>query len=286
MATRIFYSETKYLYMFKNLNYKKWCAENSLDKLFNTKIDYCNNKKKEENEGIYFAVDPKNTEALPARLDDLARLHYLVRSRKVTTILEFGVGKSTIVFADALKKNKIEFEKYISKNLRRSNPFEVHSVDNSKKWINTCRTELPKQLIPFVHFHHSKVSMDTFNGRVCTMYSKLPNICPDLIYLDAPDQFSALGNIRGISTKHPDRVPIAADILFIEPLLLPGTLIVIDGRTANARFLLNNLQRNWKYTSLLKEDIHLLELAEQPFGKLNEKQIRFSLGDSWDGLTN
>ena len=38
-------------------------------------------------------------------LDDLIRLHYLVTSRKVMTILEFGVGKSSIVFDHALQIN-------------------------------------------------------------------------------------------------------------------------------------------------------------------------------------
>jgi hypothetical protein len=52
------------------------------------------------------SVDPKNKVPFPAELDDLIRLHYLVVSRKVTTILEFGVGKSTFVFDQALSHNK------------------------------------------------------------------------------------------------------------------------------------------------------------------------------------
>ena len=47
------------------------------------------NKIKKE---IYASVDPNNVEPFPSELDDLIRLHYLVISRKVTTILEFGVG--------------------------------------------------------------------------------------------------------------------------------------------------------------------------------------------------
>ena len=37
---------------------------------------------------------------------DLARLHRLVIKRKPFTILEFGVGWSTIILADALRLNK------------------------------------------------------------------------------------------------------------------------------------------------------------------------------------
>ena len=41
----------------------------------------------------------------------------------------------------------------------------------------------------YSNFHLSQVEMTTFNGRACTMYNSLPNICPDFIYLDGPDQF-------------------------------------------------------------------------------------------------
>ena len=70
---------------------------------------------------------------------------------------------------------------------------------------------------------------------------------------------------------------MSADLLLMEPFLLPGTLIVIDGRTANARFLKNNLQRDWEYHHHADEDIHTFELVEKPLGKLNAKQIDFCL---------
>ena len=38
---------------------------------------------------------------------DLARLHNTVLARKSSTILEFGVGYSSIVLADGLRQNKI-----------------------------------------------------------------------------------------------------------------------------------------------------------------------------------
>ena len=60
------------------------------------------------------------------------------------------------------------------------------------------------------------------------------------------------GEIRESPQKHPDRMPMAADILAFERFLLPGTLIVVDGRGANARFLKTNLQRNWEYSITLK----------------------------------
>jgi hypothetical protein len=119
--------------------------------------------------------------------------------------------------------------------------------------------------------------MGTFNDRICTYYDEIPNICPDLIYLDAPSQFGTFGNIRGLHTRSVDRLPMAADILSMEHFLLPRTLIVIDGRTANARFLKSNLQRNWKYSYFKNFDQHFFELMEEPLGDLNRKQINFSL---------
>ena len=105
----------------------------------------------------------------------------------------------------------------------------------------------------------------------------LPNVCPDLIYLDGPSQHSVLGDVSGISTATPDRLPMSADLLRIEHFLLPGTLIVVDGRTANARFLAANFQRNWTYTEDLTCDVRYLELTEPPLGPYNRRHIEFAL---------
>lgn len=220
------------------------------------------------------SVDTNNKVPFPAELDDLIRLHYLVTSRKVTKILEFGVGKSTIVFDHALSHNKSIWGNWVKDNLRRTNPFECHSVDNSREWIDSI-----KQTHQFenVLLHFSNCHMSTFNDRICTFYDSLPNICPDLIYLDAPDQFSILGEVRGISTRDPDRLPMSADILAMEHFLLPGTLVVVDGRTANARFIKSNLQRNWTYKYYAEYDQHFFELNEEPLGMYNSEQIKFSL---------
>lgn len=223
-------------------------------------------------------MDPTQEEALPAELDDLTRLHYLVTSRKVTTILEFGVGKSTAVFDHALSANKKSFLDYVSGNLRRSNMFECHSVDNCKKWIEVSKENAATNNVTY---HHAKCLASTFGDRVCTYYDPVPNICPDLIYLDGPDQFSPEGSIRGVDTKNPDRLPMSADILALEHFLLPGTLIVVDGRTANARFLRSNFQRNWSYWHYVEFDQHFFEMAEEPLGVYNKRQIDFCLGDDF-----
>ena len=51
---------------------------------------------------IWESVDPKNNVPFAAELDDLVRLHYLVVSRKVTTILEFGISGINLTNSDVL----------------------------------------------------------------------------------------------------------------------------------------------------------------------------------------
>ena len=76
-------------------------------------------------------------------------------------------------------------------------------------------------------------------------------------------------------------MPMAADILLFEHFLVPGTLIVVDGRTANARFLHTNLQRNWRYDYVPEFDQHFFELRERPLGRFNQAQIAYCLGGDW-----
>jgi len=268
--------------MFKqleNLGYEDYLNKYPFHKSLNLDIEYykkynsvklLSDKVKTE---LWAPVDPNYRIPYQPELDDLIRLHYLITSRRVTTVLEFGVGFSTFVLDHAIRNNQKLFQKHVNNNLRRENAFEVHSIDNSKKWIKQIKNQLK---FYNTSFYYEKCRMGIFNDRICTFYDNLPNICPDLIYLDAPHQFSVLGKVRGISTRHPDRVPMAADILSIEHFLLPGTLIVVDGRTANARFLKANLQRNWKCTSNYNFDQHFFELMEEPLGYINSRQLSFS----------
>ena len=71
------------------------------------------------------------------------------------------------------------------------------------------------------------------------------------------------------------------DILAIEHFLCPGTLIVVDGRTANARFIKTNLQRDWDYWHSKEYDQHFFELKEKPLGVFNQRQVDFCLGKDW-----
>jgi hypothetical protein len=263
----------------ENIDYHQYNLEHQLNEVLGENIDENKNLDEKLIRPVYESVDPNNKTPFSTEYDDLIRLHYLVTSRKVTTILEFGVGKSTPIFNHALNNNKSLYHDYVTSELRRSNPFECFSIDNNQDWIDLTKNTFPN--LDNVHFHCSELEMSTFNQQICTFYKQIPNICPDFIYLDAPDQFSSEGSIRGISTRHPDRMPMSADILGFENFLVPGTLIVVDGRAANARFLKNNLKRDWNYYYSEDFDQHFFELKEVPLGPYNKRQIQFCLGSDW-----
>ena len=63
--------------------------------------------------------------------------------------------------------------------------------------------------------------MNLYNNLIVNSYNKLPNCNPDLIYIDGPDQFDVHGKVGGITTNHPDFLPISSDMLKIEHFLIP-----------------------------------------------------------------
>ena len=264
--------------LFENFDFNKYLAEKNIANLVGIDLQEYGNPQKKIIKSPFYRVDPKVTEPYAPELDDLCRLHWLLTFRHVTTVLEFGLGKSTIIIDDALNINRMNDLGYVQENLRRSNLFECHSIENNDNWIGEVRS---KNNLQSVNYHKAKLTVETFNGRVCTFYDPTPNICPDFIYLDGPDQHSSTGEIRGINTRHKDRMPMSGDILAFEHFLLPGTLILVDGRTANARFLKANLQRDWIYHHDLNTDQHYFELTEVPLGIYNKQQIAYCLGENY-----
>lgn len=230
---------------------------------------------------LYGSVDASNVTPYPPDWKDLSRLRYLVRQRKVLTVLEFGTGYSTLVMADAMLKNKKEYGDFARENIRREHAFKIFIVEASAEWTEQAADRLPGEFREIVEFHHAPVEMGTFQDRICTYYENLPNVCPDFIYVDGPDQHNIKGAIRGVSTAALDRLPMAADLLPLEYHLLPGTLVLFDGRTSNARFVKDHFQRRWAFHHDLAADISTLELTEPAIGKKNQQQLNWQLGDDW-----
>ena len=214
-------------------------------------------------------------------LNDLYNLYQYILINKRTTIFEFGSGWSTLIFSLALKELKYKFSNEV-KQLRRNNPFELFVIENEKKYLKITKNRIKKfnKYLKIknpiqINYHLSDVEMTTFNDRICTQYKKLPVCNPDFIYLDGPDQFNVKKDVNGISTRHKDMMPMAADILKLEYFYTPGTIIVCDGRAANAKFLKDYFKRNWKYFSDKKNDQHIFYLDDPILGKLNQLQLKF-----------
>ena len=210
-------------------------------------------------------------------LIDLYRLYFYIFLNKRTTVLEFGSGWSTLIIALALTDLKKKYKKDI-KFLRRNNPFELFVVDNEKKYLKISQNRLKKfkKVINVkINFLFSNVQMTKTNGKICNEYTKLPICSPDFIYLDAPDQFNIKGNQNGININHVDMLPLNSDLIKIEYFLIPGTIVLLDGRGANASFLKNNLQRKWSYHNEKKYDQHIFHLNDNSIGKYNDLILDF-----------
>lgn len=207
-------------------------------------------------------------EAIAPDIDDLVRLHRIVRERPCVTALEFGIGYSTIVLAHAMHQNEQEHGTVLRERLaRNSQLFQVFTVDANAAWIEHAVARVPPDLAGRLHVTHSTVSATTFAGRLCHTYDDLPDVVPDFIYLDGPDPADVRGSVGGLSFAIPERTVMAADILVMEPTLLPGTVIVVDGRENNTRFLLRNLQRPVSVTR--EGDASIIELDEPRLGRVD-----------------
>jgi hypothetical protein len=228
--------------------------------------------------------DPKVNEMIinspyKPELNDLYRLYQFIFLNKRTTVLEFGSGYSSLIFSIALNDLSKLYKNKLT-NLRRNNPFELFILENEKKYLNITKKRIKKfskklNLNIKINYYLSSAEMSLYENKISTSYKKLPLCNPDFIYLDGPDQFNIKGDINNFSTRHKDMMPMANDILKIEYFLTPGTIIVTDGRTANAQFLKDYLRRNWLYKFDYINDQHIFYLNETPLGKYNKLQLDF-----------
>jgi hypothetical protein len=221
-------------------------------------------------EKVFDAVSGTLQIPFPPQADDLARLHRLIRERKCFTVLEFGVGYSTSIIADALEKNEQDFHALHPRPaVRNHHLFQLFCVDASQDWLHMVSRDFPHHLKCRTHFHHSEVHIGTFQDRLCHYYDALPDIVPDFIYLDGPSAKDVQGSLTGLSFQCEERTVMSADLLRMESVFLPGTFILVDGRTNNARFLERNFQREFLVKHDPESDITTFELTEARLGKYN-----------------
>ena len=228
-----------------------------------------------KNKKYLVQVKPIEKKPLPYELDDLCRLHWLVLSRKVFNTLEIGSGFSSVFIADAKFLLNYFFGKV--ENIRCEKQFHIYSLGEDKYFLKLTQKRIPQNLKKHVTLIHDGVDPIVYDGRYALRHKNLPNISPDLIYLDGPSLYATKKKIYGFSFNEICRVPMSADILFIEFFLEPGTFIVVDGRTANSEFLKKHFKRNWRHFHDIKGDCHYFELLEKPWGIWNKKKIEFCI---------
>lgn len=208
-------------------------------------------------------------------IDDLYRLYSFVIDNCVTSILEFGSGWSTFALSLGLKeiRNKYSCE-YVGVQ-RNPHPFRICTVDNSPEFAKLALSRLDSEMLESIDVHIASPILTTVGLNPVTLWNPVPRFDFDLIYLDAPEpeQVVTSGFQLPMATVHD--LPIAGDLVVNEPYLHPETSIIIDGRTANSRFLKLSLQRKWSYENFPREDFTLLHLSEDPLGRINAEHIEF-----------
>lgn len=259
----------KIINLFKNLNIKKYYLDNHLDKITGIKYEPENN-----NYNPDYIFENNNKNPYKPDIKDLVRLHFFIRMRNITTILELGVGYSTLIMADALNFNKNVINKNQISKIRRGNLFELHTVDTDKKYI--LLTKKKNKYNKIVKFNHSTAILEKFNYRPCAKFKNLPNITPDFIYIDGPCYMHIKGSINGINMRHKDRTLVSTDLLSIEHLLVPGTTIIWDGQKNNVNFFKKNTIRNWNIFE--DRNIFIAELNEKSLGIYNDNHLKLLNG--------
>lgn len=201
-------------------------------------------------------------------LDDLYFLYRLARSSCAMSILEYGSGWSSWALNQALNENRESFQLEIGEKQLRHPELWAHLIIEANEQyldISVSRLDstevnvLPKVAIP-------RVSRE-FSPPICE-WDYLPNFAPDLIYLDGPDDDQIDGEHLGFKFQGNFTPPVFCDILKLEYFLWPETLIVIDGRTLQAKYLEENLKRNWQTYTDPFGDRTVMRLSEPLLGPI------------------
>jgi hypothetical protein len=148
---------------------------------------------------------------------DLRFLYEAVRSRRPTTVLEFGSGCSTAVIAAALREN---------------GHGRLWSVESDEDWARVTEAALPDDLRPLVTVVYAP-AVEEDRDVPGWSYAHVPDVSPDFVYLDGP--------------PHTRERKVAFDVLDLEPRFAPGFYLVVDGRGRNAYYLRDRFRGRYAF---------------------------------------
>jgi hypothetical protein len=170
--------------------------------------------------GIRPLLAKRPANAYPYSALEMLRLYTDMRRRKPDTVMEFGVGASTITIAVALQKN---------------GHGRLITVDGSEEWIAVCRDSLPESLSRYVEFVYSPV--EQIEGEHAHRYTRRPDVNLDYLFIDGP----SVQHIPGWQGP-----PIAADPVLPGMKFNRGARIMVEGRRPNVQFLKERLDPVWQ----------------------------------------
>ncbi len=182
--------------------------------------------------------DRRPLQVYPPDWADLLNIYTLVRRRKPSIIVEFGSGCSTLMFARALADN----------HAAGVAAGHLYSVETSERFKDLTEGYIPPPLKPFVDITHSGIECGEMYGQKVMWHSTIPDVRPNLVYLDGPDYQDFSGDIR----TQPEGV-------MLEAKGGEDYTILIDGRWATFQFTRANLKRRYKLTY---NTTHCWELLE------------------------
>lgn len=213
-----------------------------------------------------FIETAKNNNILTPDIRDLARLLLICKETKATSVIEYGCGFSSFVFHKYLSNFQLEF----NKEKKIPNFFQI--VEVHKEFLNIAKSrfgDTPNFLKCF--YEISSISRDKYRNDGSHIFLTAYNFVPEIIYLDGPNPHDiSHSNFHDKS----ERVPISSDVINIESWLEPATILIVDGRTANVRYLKRNLQRDWQWSSNFENDCSIAILREEPLGKKNIEKLK------------
>lgn len=172
---------------------------------------------------LHFLKD-RPRHSIPPDFADLLFLYQTVRRRKPRFILEFGSGCSTVILAQALFDNKRDLSEETG---------YLFSVEVEPYWAEVTAKSMPAHLQGFYEIVYSPLLETYYAGTPVFRHAKIPDVSPDLIYLDGPP-------------LTPQR-KVAVDVLDIEGRFPAGFYMIVDGRWENVMFLRRHLRRQYRF---------------------------------------
>jgi hypothetical protein len=145
---------------------------------------------------------------------------------RAAPVVEFGVGNSTLVMAEALARN---------------GSGKLWTTDVSARWLGDTHRCIPDRLRHGVELRQSALETMQIDGDPCHRFvSHPPADRIDLLFLDGPSPKDVPGWVHG------GKRPVAADPVLLEDRFAEGFRMIVDARAHNVAFLKRHLKRRYR----------------------------------------